>query len=278
MLNSQLIIKLSPLLVATVHGYGAAWLAVKMLFRPRKPIFFMGLRLPLTPGMLPKERETFIEALSAVIAHHLLDVETIAGELAKLNLESEITTIARRGYMEQSRDDSTVQVVVEHLRSQLQNLRDSVETRLEIVGELRKIIELEVGRRFNLFRKLVFDFFLDEAALNRIVGDSIDQLASQIVDSLYVRTTISQAMAQIPETVFRPDGRASATAVKHLVTILSERLDLNAILKRRLSALSNEEIEHLIMETAGKEIRAIVWFGAGIGMVVGVVQTVINFL
>jgi uncharacterized membrane protein YheB (UPF0754 family) len=163
-LNSQLIIKLSPLLVATVHGYGAAWLAVKMLFRPRKPHYVLGLKVPLTPGMLPKERVRFIEALSAVISQHLLDVETIAGELAKLNLESEITTIARKGYLEQTRDESTVQVVVEHLRAQLQNLRDSVETRHEIVGELRKIIEQEVGRRFNLLRRFVIDLFLDEAA------------------------------------------------------------------------------------------------------------------
>lgn len=246
--------------------------------RPHKPVYVFGLKLPLTPGMLPKERVRFIEALSAVIGHHLLDVETIAGELSKLNLESEITTIARRGYLEQTRDDSTVQVVVDHLRTQLHNLRDSVETRHEIVGELRKVIELEVGRRFNFVRKFVFDFFFDEAALNRIVGDSIDQLATQIVDSLYVRTTISQAMAQIPDAIFRPDGNASATAVKQLVTILSERLDVNAILVRRLSALSNEEIEALIMETAGREIRAIVWFGAGIGLVVGMVQTAINFL
>lgn len=278
MLTSEIIIKLSPLVVATIHGYGAAWLAVRMLFRPRRPLFIFGLHVPLTPGMLPKERVRFIEALSAVIGHHLLDVETIAGELSKLNLESEITTIARRGYLEQTRDDSTVQVVVDHLRAQLHNLRDSVEKRHEIVGELRKIIELEVGRRFNFLRKFVFDFFLDEASLNRIVGDSIDQLAAQIVDSLYVRTTISQAMEQIPETVFRPDGQASAMAVKQLVTILSQRLDVNAILVRRLSALSNEEIESLIMETAGREIRAIVWFGAGIGLLVGIVQTAINFL
>jgi uncharacterized membrane protein YheB (UPF0754 family) len=45
-----------------------------------------------------------------------------------------------------------------------------------------------------------------------------------------------------------------------------------------LSALSDEAIEQLIMDTAGKEILAIIWFGAGIGLVVGVVQTLINFL
>ncbi|MEP7272112.1 MAG: hypothetical protein ABI882_11455, partial [Acidobacteriota bacterium] len=169
-------------------------------------------------------------------------------------------------------------VVIGHLREQLQSLRDSTETRKTIVAELRKIVESEVGRKFNFFRKFIVDFFLDEQALDRMVGDSIDQLAGGILDSPDVKRAIAQAIEQIPETVFRADGKASAAAVSQLVKILSQRLDLNAILVNRLSALSNEEIEALIMETAGPEIRAIVWFGAGIGLFVGLFQTLMNFL
>src|ERR671930_382464 len=111
-MSVELLIKLSPLLVATLHGYGAAWLAVKMLFRPRHPIYLLGWRLPLTPGMLPKERDHFIEALSTVIAERLLDVETITDEIMKLGLEAEITSIARREYLHHSQSESMIQVVV----------------------------------------------------------------------------------------------------------------------------------------------------------------------
>ena len=278
MLNTELLVKLSPLVIATLHGYGAAWLAVRMLFRPRRPLHLFGFQLPLTPGLLPKERERFIEALSTVISRHLLDVETVADEIAKLNLEVEITTIARREYLEQTQKESTIRVIAEHLRARLHQLRDSVEARHEIARGLRQIVEAEIGRRFSLFRRMVVDYFLDDQALYRIVSDSINQLADRIVDSLYVRTTIAQAIAQIPETVFQDGNDTSATAVNQLVTMLSQRLDLHRILVNRLSALSNEDIEGLVMETAGREIRAIVWFGAGIGLLVGIVQTAINFL
>jgi uncharacterized membrane protein YheB (UPF0754 family) len=277
-LNTELLVKLSPLVIATLHGYGAAWLAVRMLFRPRRPLHLLGFQLPLTPGLLPKERERFIEALSTVISRHLLDVETVADEIAKLNLEVEITTIARREYLEQTQKESTIRVIAEHLRARLHQLRDSVEARHEIARGLRQIVEAEIGRRFSLFRRMVVDYFLDDQALYRIVSDSINQLADRIVDSLYVRTTIAQAIAQIPETVFQAGNDTSATAVTQLVTMLSQRLDLHRILVDRLSALSNEDIEGLVMETAGREIRAIVWFGAGIGLLVGIVQTAINFL
>jgi uncharacterized membrane protein YheB (UPF0754 family) len=277
-MNPELLIKLSPLLVATLHGYGAAWLAVKMLFRPRRPVYVFGRQLPLTPGMLPKEREHFIEALSSVIAERLLDVETITDEIMKLNLESEITSIARREYLQHSQNESTIKLISDHLRERLLHLRDSVETRWEITRALRRVVETEMSRRFSLLQRLIGDYILSDDTLYRIVGDSLDQLAEQISESLYVRTTISQAMAQVPEKLFQPGASAPSTTVGDFVTVLSQRLDFRAILIKRLSALSNEAIEDLIMQTAGREIRAIVWFGAGIGFVVGVFQTLINFM
>jgi len=277
-MDAELLIKLSPLVVATLHGYGAAWLAVRMLFRPRKPVYVFGYRLPLTPGMLPKERGRFIEALSTVISQRLLDVETLSVEIAKLNLESEITTIARREYLDHSQRETTIAAIVEHLKSRLMHLRDSDELRTQVTAGLRKLVEDEISRRFNLLRRLMIDYLLDDKALDRIVGDSIEQLALAVAESSYVRTTIAQAMAQIPDTLFAPGASTSVAAINQFVKLLGERLDVRSILKARLSELSNEAIEQLIMDTAGREIRAIVWFGASIGLVVGVIQTLINFL
>jgi uncharacterized membrane protein YheB (UPF0754 family) len=274
----ELLVRLSPLVVATLHGYAAAWLAVKMLFRPHRPLYLFGFRLPLTPGMLPKERERFIEALSTVIAGRLLDVETVADEIMKLNLEAEITTLARREYQRHTASESTIRIITEHLRGRLHQLRDSVETRWEIARAVRGMVEAELGRQMGFFRRLVADYFLDEETLFRIVGDSVNQLADRIVDSLYVRTTIAQAMEQIPEAIFQSGAAVQTATVNNFVTTLSQRLDLRGIMISRLSALSNEAIEQLVMETAGREIRAIVWFGAGIGLIVGVIQTLINFI
>ncbi len=277
-MDIELLIKLSPIVVATVHGYIAAWLAVKMLFRPRYPVYVLGRRLPLTPGMLPKEREHFIEALATVIAERLLDVETISNEILQLDLEPEITSIAHREYMHHSQSESTIEVVAEHLRERLYHLRDSAEARWEIVRSLRSIIETEIGRRFSLLRRVVTEYFLDDEALDRIVGESIDRLADRIVENIYVRTTIAQAMAQVPEMIMAQGAGSRTQSINSFISILSARLDIKSMLIKRLSALSNEAIEQLIMDTAGREIRAIVWFGAGIGLVVGIIQTLINFI
>ena len=132
-------------------------------------------------------------------------------------------------------------------------------------------------QRLGFLRRVVSGYFLDDEALYRIVGDSIDKLAEQIADSLFARTTIAQAMATIPESIMR-GGAAQPGVVGKFASMISQRLDFKAILMRRLSALSDEAIEQLIMDTAGKEIRAIYWFGGGIGFIVGIAQTVINFI
>ena len=267
------LIKLSPLLIATLHGYGAAWLAVKMLFRPHRPYFLWGWQVPLTPGMLPKERTHFIEALSSIIAERLLDEETVARELSKLGLENEITAMA----ITQAKNEATIQVVVESLQQQLSGLKESPEARIEIVKALRGILEVEMDHRMGLLRRMITGFFLDEATLHNLVGEALDKLTDQLAGSLYARNAIAEAIMTIPASIL--GGPANTlNLVDNFSSLISRRLDVRAILLTRLNALSNEAIEALIMDTAGREIRAIIWFGAGIGFCVGIFQTMINFI
>lgn len=281
MADSSLIdflVKLNPLVIATAHGYGAAWLAVRMIFRPREPIYLLGWRLPFTPGMLPKERSHFIEAFSRVIAERLLTVETITDELMQLGLEAEIEAIARQQYHATSQRRDVADSVVLHLRQSLERLRESAEIKQQLTLQLRDIIDREMLNEYGLLRRTVANFFLETAFVYRVVDEAIRELVAQIEASLYVRQTIESTLLQLPEAVFKDGVAGSSIALTRLVSSVSERLNFYDILKRRLSGFSDEMIEDLIMETAGREIRGIVWFGALIGLVVGVLQTALLLL
>jgi uncharacterized membrane protein YheB (UPF0754 family) len=277
-MNLRLLVNLSPLVVATLHGYGAAWLAVRMLFRPRHPIFAFGWQLPLTPGLLPKERDRFISALSSIIAQRLLSIEVIADELMKLDLETEIAALAQREVASYTQNETAVRVITDHLRERLALLSGSEEAKMQIVHALREIIDRETTSS-GFWKRLAAGYLMDEQILYRIIGGSLEKLSESVSESLYVRETISQAMVQLPQRLLAGGGKlVPSTAISSLVQTLSQRLDIQAILRNRLSGFSNEDIERLVMDTAGREIRAIVWFGAGIGLIVGIVQTLINFI
>jgi uncharacterized membrane protein YheB (UPF0754 family) len=68
------------IIFATVHGYLGAWLAVRMLFRPRNPVKFLGLTV-FPQGMIPRHRTRLAEAIGKAVGEELVSQETIVEEL-----------------------------------------------------------------------------------------------------------------------------------------------------------------------------------------------------
>ena len=65
---------------ATVHGYFGAWLAVRMLFRPRNPVKLLGLTV-FPQGMIPRHRDKLANAIGKAVGEELVSQETIVEEL-----------------------------------------------------------------------------------------------------------------------------------------------------------------------------------------------------
>ena len=65
---------------ATVHGYFGAWLAVRMLFRPRYPFKLLGVTL-FPQGMIPRHRDRLANAIGKAVGEELVSQETIMEEL-----------------------------------------------------------------------------------------------------------------------------------------------------------------------------------------------------
>jgi uncharacterized membrane protein YheB (UPF0754 family) len=66
--------------VATFHGYGAAWLAVRMLFRPHKPFKILGLTV-WPQGMIPRHRERLAQTIGNAVGNELVSQDTVVHAL-----------------------------------------------------------------------------------------------------------------------------------------------------------------------------------------------------
>jgi uncharacterized membrane protein YheB (UPF0754 family) len=66
--------------VATLHGYGAAWLAVRMLFRPHRPVKLLGLTV-WPQGMIPRHRERLAQTIGHAVGNELVSQETVVHAL-----------------------------------------------------------------------------------------------------------------------------------------------------------------------------------------------------
>ncbi|MDQ3798177.1 MAG: DUF445 family protein [Acidobacteriota bacterium] len=68
------------IIFATAHGYVGAWLAVRMLFRPRHPVKIFGLTI-FPQGMIPRHRERLATAIGKAVGEELVSQETVLDEL-----------------------------------------------------------------------------------------------------------------------------------------------------------------------------------------------------
>lgn len=72
-----MLIYLIPFISAFI-GYFTNWIAIKMLFHPKKPITVLGVTFQ---GIFPKRQKQFAQKLGTVVANELLHFDEIANKL-----------------------------------------------------------------------------------------------------------------------------------------------------------------------------------------------------
>lgn len=145
-------------------------LAIKMLFRPYRPIYIAGKRLPFTPGLIPKRREELAEQLGRMVVEHLL---TADGLRRKLNDESFIRDMTN--------------YVQEEVEKWLQSDQKVVDW-LERFGvkHLEQIAEIWVEKKYNTMMLQYHQRPLREI-IPRELLQKIDDAIPSIADRLLLR-------------------------------------------------------------------------------------------
>lgn len=72
----KLLIAIAIIVIATIHGYGAAWLAIWMLFHPYKPLKFFGITI-WPQGMIPRHREKLAQSIGNAVGNELVSQQTV---------------------------------------------------------------------------------------------------------------------------------------------------------------------------------------------------------
>lgn len=72
---------LIPPLLGAIIGYVTNYIAIRMLFRPLTEKRLLGLRLPFTPGIIPRQRGALAESIGTMVSTQLITEETVRGHL-----------------------------------------------------------------------------------------------------------------------------------------------------------------------------------------------------
>lgn len=74
---------LLPPVLGALIGYVTNYIAIRMLFRPLQPWRLFGIRLPLTPGIIPAKRGELAQKMGDMVGSHLLTAEDVRQTLEK---------------------------------------------------------------------------------------------------------------------------------------------------------------------------------------------------
>ena len=69
------------LLLGGVIGYITNDIAIRMLFRPHKARYLFGIKIPFTPGIIPKEKGRIASAIGGAISENLMNKDILEKNL-----------------------------------------------------------------------------------------------------------------------------------------------------------------------------------------------------
>lgn len=260
-----------PIAIGAVIGYFTNWLAIKMLFRPLRPVMLLGVRLPFTPGILPRERDRLAVSIGDSVSRELLSPELLRERLSDPVLTARIQAAIAGGLDEFAAKDASQLLGAVHGKDALgAALGDAFRTvvsgpafRSALAGTLAATADRAMAMRLSDLVpaesvRTVARKISENAGDERIIA-----LAGHLVDRWYERSGGQAKAALVPKGTLEPlvdlAARAMyAQAVPALETLFSDpamRRDMEriarSIIRRAVGRLG--PVQRLIVAAANYE-------------------------
>ena len=324
-------------LVGAVIGYITNDIAIRMLFRPHQPKFVFGIRIPFTPGIIPKEKGRIAEALGNSISTNLMNQEVLEKNLlsddmieklergidefftaqkgnqetvhqflshflsseeiatASKSVNQELTTLIHHKLSDSTLGTKIAHIAVSHVMQKMQNFGSTIGDTLKeggigTGGGIGKMISRGFESLFGKQAKDTASEFISalaepvEQALGKNINEMLQNNSKEIVGNL-IGNEIEHLM-DCPMSTLLSDKDEQIEQAKHSVlslyrTVIKDHLpkildtiDVSKMIENRINEMDMNETETIIFQVMDKELKAIVWLGALLGMIMGCVNLI----
>ena len=284
-----------------VIGYFTNWLAIKMMFRPHQPKYIFGMKIPFTPGLIPKERGRIAEAVGSSISENLMNREVLEKNLLSDDMLFKLGEAYDTFVAKQKVNTETLRSFLSHFISSQDLVKIQSDTGSELASQIHSrladsnlgnmlahaavehaISKMESSILGMAFNAELFLVFLQEPAenllskhINQIISNNSEEIITNLIgqesDKLLDTKVCEllkghdEQLSQLRQILL--DGYRQVISV-HLPKILST-IDISRIIRERIDEMDVEESERIILSVMNKELRAIIWLGALLGCVIG---------
>ncbi|MCL2016880.1 MAG: DUF445 family protein [Defluviitaleaceae bacterium] len=242
-------------IIGAIIGYCTNVLAVRMLFRPHRAMYIFGVRIPFTPGLIPKGQARLAAKLANVVGTHILTPELLTDKLVNSPLISQGAVEIKKAIR------TNIPKISEYLR----NLEYP---RLDEEGPtlVKNLINEHVGKLAGMF--------LDPKKIYFSMKDGLLEYLSDEDNLLTIADKIDENIDKFCEDTEKKIPLISAfeTVAEHVV----QHIDIKAIIEDRVNAFAPEEAEKLVLSVIRRELHLIMALGGILGFVIGLAPVVMS--
>ncbi len=295
-MNIQL---LSGPVIGALIGYCTNYIAVKMLFRPLKPIMIGKYQLPFTPGIIPKGKNRLAKAIGEAVGGTLLSEEVMAKTLLSHDIKNKIQEEINHFLIQDTNDQKTIGQIVsvylgkDRYEEQLNKLEETITGKIleraarmelgdKIAREAAKAVKEKVQGGF-------LALMLNDSLLESFIapiGEGIDNYIEENGREMLL-PVVKNELQQITEKNTQDMKGAIAAsnidigeiAVKIYENLINDKLasimkviDVKEIVENKIVEMDVLEVENLTLSVMKKELNAIVNLGAVIGLLIGILN------
>lgn len=200
---------ITPPIAGGIIGYFTNDLAIKMLFRPYRPVYIRGRQLPFTPGLIPSNQERLAKRISDTIMGSLLtpeELQNLARKLLALERVQQALLWLLRLALDQVRADRQ-QKTAKILASILRDLfGQSLPRLLRVLARREDFLETQLNQIFDL---VLLELQLNEAQARQLANWLLDRVITPDVLRQGLVDFLTDSNIQVIDEEFR--GKTSGT-------------------------------------------------------------------
>lgn len=279
--------------------------AIRMLFRPFEEKHLWGHPVPLTPGIIPKQKPRIAEAIGSVVSKELLNPEVLGRTLLSDDMLHKLEQALDQAAAGLANDNRSLQEFLCDWvdKEKMQTVSSQIENELALLIS-QKLDNPAIGARVSTMVVDQVVAKLQESVVGRLgasilehARQSVEKLVSDNVNEmlhnnarLWVRDWLHGEIQQLQDQPVRHLVAGRQKVVDALKTSLMkgyrslvennldrilDSLNLQKVISDRINDLSMPETERLILSIMDNELKMLVLFGVFLGFLMGFITSFI---
>lgn len=250
-------------LIGAVIGYITNWLAIKMLFRPREAKYIFGMKLPFTPGLIPKEKSRIANKVGETVGTHLLNSDSLSKALKDDKIKSKFNEVAKEKINQVINSNSTLEEALKNtlgenyyaLKGNMINnitktILESIQEE-EFKNKVKFYIVDSIKERLNKNPEKIIDFINSNKFREVIINTLEEEKTSEIIGKALLKEVKSLEKEDLTIEEIIPEN------IKPYIEeyVKSQKDTLVDIIK---NLLRDDEVSHKIKSAINDNIPSIV--------------------